>query len=250
MSDPISICVLTHNSEYTLQKLLDQLLKLELEIIAVDSGSTDDTLSILRNAARTGDISIHHKPYICHSRQMNDAVCLARHDWVLCIDSDEIPTDAFIRQFQHTMQRFDFAKIGMAGRIQRRWIVLGRPVHAMYPCSSPDYVVRFFNRQQCRFNDAVVDDKVTGFEHDFVLGGYVQHHTFETPEKMQAKLDAYVSRLQQHSPQRKKSAVRGGVSALAAFIKWYLVKKAFLDGRVGMKTALYAAKYSYAKHAG
>lgn len=245
----ISVCVLTYNSEQTLKKLLGQITKIKCEMIIVDSGSTDKTLKIINEAAQMNDIKIHHHLYHSHAQQMNYAISLASYDWVLCIDSDEIPTDQFIIQFQKTLGQFDFSDIKSAGRIRRNWIVLGKPVHAMYPCSSPDFVVRFFNRKQCHFNDAVVDDKVVGFNHSFILHDHVEHHTFETSDKMEKKLEAYIKRLNASSSAKQKSILRGILSAVAAFVKWYIVKKAFLDGAVGIKTATYAARYSYMKYA-
>lgn len=250
MNYNVSICVLTYNSEFTLKKLLDQITKIECEIIIVDSGSTDKTLNIMNEAAQTNNIKIHHHPYYSHAQQMNYAVSLATYDWVLCIDSDEIPTDHFITKFKQTLCQFDFFKINLAGRIKRNWFVLGRQVHAMYPCSSPDFVVRFFNRQQCRFNDAIVDDKVIGFDFSFIFDGDIEHHTFETSDKMEEKLKIYVKRLNQSSLAKPESTLRGALSAAAAFIKWYIVKKAFMDGIVGIKTSIYAAKYSYMKYTG
>lgn len=199
----ISICVLTFNSDKTLKPLLDQLLKLNAEMVVVDSGSSDRTLDIIHKASEQGNVRRIDRPYQCHSDQMNYAIDQASHDWVLCMDSDEIPDDQFILELQGLLKSFDPEQTGQAGRIKRNWYVLGRKVHAMYPCSSPDYVVRFFNRKQCRFNDSVVDDKVIGFDQDFILAGEVDHHTFETQEAMDRKLDAYVRRLKSGSAPRK-----------------------------------------------
>jgi hypothetical protein len=44
----------------------------------------------------------------------------------------------------------------------RYWFVLGEEVRTIYPVSSPDFPVRLFNRQQARFNQRPVDDKVVG----------------------------------------------------------------------------------------
>lgn len=55
-------------------------------MIVVDSGSKDNTLSICESY----NLSPIYRQYTMHGDQMNYAVSLASHDWVLCMDSDEI----------------------------------------------------------------------------------------------------------------------------------------------------------------
>jgi glycosyltransferase involved in cell wall biosynthesis len=242
----VSICTLTFNSEKTIKALLEQVSKLNTEIIVVDSGSSDKTLEIVQQYT---DVHLYHNAYKYHSNQMNYATSLATNDWVLCLDSDEIPSDEFIKNFLSLTQTFDFEHSTQVGRIHRQWIVLGRPVHAMYPCSSPDFVTRFYNKRQSAFNDRVVDDKVLGFNEgvdDFVLKGEVKHFTFETPEAIERKLQSYVNRSK--TMVKKRSKIRGIISAFGALFKWYFVKKSFLDGKVGLQTTWYAMRYSYYKY--
>ena len=82
----LSVCLLTCNSARLLGQVLPPLLKVADECIVVDSGSTDATLDICRQFGLT----VHHHPYTAHGAQMNYATTLASHDWVLCMDSDEI----------------------------------------------------------------------------------------------------------------------------------------------------------------
>jgi|TARA_R110002033_G_scaffold414_2_gene4063 glycosyltransferase involved in cell wall biosynthesis len=242
----ITICTLTFNSEKTIKDLLLQLSKLSCEIIAVDSGSTDKTLDVLKEFE---NVKIFKKEYKYHSEQMNYATSLSNTDWVLCLDSDEVPSNEFIEKLKKLLENFDFTNSTKVGRIKRKWIVLGKEVHAMYPCSSPDYVVRFYNKKQCAFNDRIVDDKVKGFNEgtdDFILDGSVNHYTFETIEIMNKKLQSYVNRTRDIT--KKRSRIRGVISAIGAFIKWYFRKKSYLDGYVGIQTTWYAVKYSYYKY--
>ena len=65
------------------------MLKVADEFIVIDSGSTDATLQICQQFGLT----VHHHAYTTHGTQMNYATSLASHDWVLCMDSDEILDD-------------------------------------------------------------------------------------------------------------------------------------------------------------
>jgi glycosyltransferase involved in cell wall biosynthesis len=82
----LSVCLLTCNSARLLRDVLPPLLKIADDFVVLDSGSTDATLDICREY----DLHVHYHPYAMHGAQMNHATSLAAHDWVLCMDSDEI----------------------------------------------------------------------------------------------------------------------------------------------------------------
>lgn len=88
----LSVCLLTCNSARLLREVLPPLLRVADEFIVVDSGSMDETLQICQQFGLT----VHHHPYAAHGMQMNYATSLATHDWVLCMDSDEILDDEVV----------------------------------------------------------------------------------------------------------------------------------------------------------
>ena len=85
----LSVCLLTCNSSRLLREVLPPLSKVADEVIVIDSGSTDATLQICQQFGLT----VHYHAYTTHGTQMNYATSLASHDWVLCMDSDEILDD-------------------------------------------------------------------------------------------------------------------------------------------------------------
>lgn len=133
-----------------LMEVLPPLLKVADECIVVSSGSTDETVAICQQFGLT----VHHHAYKAHGAQMNYAIGLASHDWVLCMDSDEILDNDVVTAIQALKRRS-----------------LTRPAHgvtALLVCArqtGTDYLphfltglsVRLFNRQQARFNDRPVD---------------------------------------------------------------------------------------------
>lgn len=242
MAVPLTVCVLTFNSERLLRQCIAPLLEVADELIAVDSGSTDATLAILREFG----IEPVHRDYRTHADQMNYAVGLARHEWVLCMDSDEI-TDAETLRHIRALKETGLADPGRAYRIRRFWRVLDRPVHAIYPVSSPDFPVRLFNRQRARFNDAPVDDKVEGHDATEILPGRVEHDTFYSVHEVFHKLNVYTTRVTRYR-RFAPSLGRALFSAVSAFFKWYLVKGGWKDGRVGVVAGVYASLYSFLKY--
>lgn len=237
----LTVCLLTHNSLRTLEPCLLPALRVADELVVVDSGSSDGTLECL---ARHG-VTPLHRPYETHARQMNFAVAQASHDWVLCLDSDEFLDDACVAAILALKEKLADPTVGY--RLPRQWHVLGRPVHAIYPVSSPDRPVRLFHRGTAAFNDQPVDDKVVGFARKETLGGQAIHDTFFSVGEIFAKLNGYTGRLVGNKDV-PPSLLRALVSPPFAFLKWYFRKGAYKDGAVGVVTAVYAALYSFLKY--
>lgn len=238
----LSVCLLTCNSSRLLQEVLSPLLKVADEIIVIDSGSTDTTLQICQQF----DLAVHQHPYATHGKQMNYATSIASHDWVLCIDSDEILDEEVVAAIL-ALKVVDDLNPANAWRLPRYWYVLGEEVRTIYPVSSPDFPVRLFNRTTARFNDRPVDDQVVGFKYTNRLPGFVRHDTFYSLHEVFSKLNNYTTRLVKHNG-IKPSIVRGIISAIGAFFKWYLFSGAWRQGKTGVVTGLYAVLYSFLKY--
>jgi glycosyltransferase involved in cell wall biosynthesis len=238
----LSVCLLTHNSARLLREVLPPLIAVADEMVVVDSGSTDETLEICREFG----ITPFYHPYSMHGMQMNVAIERAGNDWVLCMDSDEILDEQTVN-FILALKAGEEPAKNKAWRLPRYWYVLGEQVRTLYPVSSPDYPVRLFNRQNARFNLRPVDDKVEGNVQSEKMPGHVRHDTFYTLHEVFNKLNSYTTRLVKYSPVQP-SIMRGIISAVGAFFKWYLFSGAWRQGRVGAVTGLYATLYSFLKY--
>jgi glycosyltransferase involved in cell wall biosynthesis len=238
---PLTVCILTYNSMRTLEPCLLAAMLVADEMVVVDSGSSDGTLAFLSGS---GVQPIQHR-YETHARQMNFAIAQATYDWVFCLDSDETLDPECIGAIRRL--KADLGDPTVGHRIQRHWHVLGRPVRAVYPVSSPDRPVRLFHRGHARFNDQPVDDKVVGFARKETIPGKVAHSTFFSVDEVFSKLNSYTARLVDHTAV-PPSLARALISPPVAFLKWYFRKGAYRDGAVGVVTATYAALYTFLKY--
>ncbi|GAA0496611.1 glycosyltransferase family 2 protein [Tatumella terrea] len=239
----ITVCLLTYNSARTLEAVLAPVFQFANQVIVLDSGSNDETLSVCRQYG----IEPRYCPYEMHGKQMNNAIALAEHDWVFCLDSDEILDEATITYLRRLKDSPAPLPPEQAWCISRYWYVLGEQVQTIYPVSSPDYPVRLFNRTVARFNDRPVDDEVTGPVLTQIIPGHVRHDTFYSLHEMFSKMNAYTTRLVRFRKIRP-SLLRGVISAIGAFFKWYLMSGAWRQGKVGAATGLYATLYSFLKY--
>ena len=82
----ISACLITRNEEWTIQRCLESLKDVVDEIIVVDTGSTDNTVSLARQAGARVFLSTWKDDF---SIARNESLSHASGDYVLVIDADE-----------------------------------------------------------------------------------------------------------------------------------------------------------------
>lgn len=236
---------MTCNSERHLREVLDALVDVADDIVALDSGSSDSTLNIL---AEYPTVRVFHRSFDNFRDQRNHAASLCRYDAVFYVDSDEV-IDAELAGELRRLKTFD--SLGqVAYCFCRRWFALGSPVHALYPVVSPDFVVRLFDRRQVSFCDRQVHETISGYTECRTLDGSLLHMTFHDRAELDAKLQLYTSLAASDllSLHRHISPFRLLFDPIAAWVKWYFLKRGFLDGRVGLTLAAYAYRYTREKY--
>ena len=82
---PLSVAIITLNAASQLEACL-QSVHFADEIVVVDSGSTDGTQAL---AERCG-ARVIAQPWLGFGPQKQFAVEAAQHNWVLCLDADEL----------------------------------------------------------------------------------------------------------------------------------------------------------------
>lgn len=87
---PLTIIVLTLNEERDLPLCLASVAGLPARVFVLDSGSTDRTVTLAREAGAT----VHTRPFSGYASQRNAALTLTDTPWVLFLDADERLTPA------------------------------------------------------------------------------------------------------------------------------------------------------------
>lgn len=82
---PLSVCVITHNEEENLPRCLESVRELASQIVVVDSGSSDRTVQIAREAGA----EVYEQPFMGYVLQKEIALRKATAKWILCVDADE-----------------------------------------------------------------------------------------------------------------------------------------------------------------
>lgn len=230
---PVSAVVITLNAEEWLEDVLRPLALCD-EILILDSGSTDRTRDI---AGSFGAVWYEHR-FDGYGSQKRRAVEMARHDWVLSIDADEV-LDQVTAQAIAEIQ-WEAEDSARCWRIRRRPYVGGREIrHGHWV---PDPVVRLFNRRHHTFSAAPVHESVLTTGPVETLPGAMAHHSYGD---LAALFRADYHRLKAAEYRREGRTIPGtlNLSSRAGWAFFYslIVKRGFLDGPVGVVVALSAA---------
>ena len=244
-NNKLSAYVLTFNSELHLFKILEQIHSVADDILVIDSGSSDQTESIV---SAFPNVKFIYHPFTDFKSQRSFAANACRFDYVLFLDSDEIPDDNFITNLKQLKQA-GFDKD--AYEAERHWKVLGKNVRVLYPIVSPDFPIRLYNRQIVSFeHSSLVHETPYGYKSKGKIAGRLLHITFENRAQLEKKLSFYsdIAARDLILKNKKTSLAKAYASAFSAFIKWYFLKRGFLDGLVGLILANYASRYSKLKY--
>ncbi len=211
------------------------------EIIVVDSGSTDATCDI---AAAHGARVTRTDDWPGFGIQKNRALDLATGDWVLSVDADERVTSELAEAIKAAMAcpSADAYNIARLSNFGGRWIR-----HSGW---WPDYVLRLFRRGTARFKEVAVHESVLPQGAVAVLQGHFLHYPYADLESFIAKINHYstVAAGIMHA-RGKKTSVLGAVGhAFWTFVRHYVVRRGFLDGKEGFILAVMAGAGSFFRY--
>jgi len=251
----LSAVVLTHNSEYMLERVLDSLTWCS-EIIVLDSGSTDTTLDI---ADRYDARIFQKKMDKGFGEQKAFAVSKANFDWVFVVDSDEVVSSELRDEIQAMMREGELTSDSKYSgyKIHRRLFFLRKRLN--FAGTQKDWVLRLFDRKRAGFNNATVHEKVVIHQGECSsVSGPLDHYSYQNLEDYFSKFNRYTSLAAEDLMRREKpiSRFKMWLAFPATFIKLFWIKLGVLDGFYGFLWCLLSAispvvkyqKYFQRKH--
>src|SRR5699024_4580149 len=146
--EPLSVVVITLNNADTLDHCLASVAWAD-DIVVLDSGSTDAT----RRIAESHGARFSTREFTGYSEQKQAAIDLARHDWVLLLDSDESLAEGGAAVLCGVLER-----PGRPGYVlwRREWLFW----RWQSPRSRLNHYVRLFDRRRARMNGLAVHETV------------------------------------------------------------------------------------------
>lgn len=241
----LSVAIITKNEAHRLARCLRSVAFAD-EIVVADSGSDDGTQDIAR---RAGAAVIETPDWPGFGPQKNRALDACHGDWVLSIDGDEEVDDALraaILEVVGQPERPAGAPLGFW--LRRSSSFCGKVVrHGDW---RNDRVLRLFRRSHARFTDDLVHERVDCPPPHGDLAGLLLHDSVDSVDDMVEKTHRYA---ELGAQKLRSNGHRGGVAtallhAAWTFVRGYLLRGGFLDGRAGWTIARLNSLGTYLKY--
>jgi glycosyltransferase involved in cell wall biosynthesis len=239
---PVTATVITKNEADSIADALKSLSWAD-EIIVVDAESTDDTVRI----ARRFTDRVYVRPWNGYVDQKNYTASLATHDWIFSLDADERVTEELTAEIRALLKKEPTVR---GFRMPRVSFYLGRWMRTtdMYP----DYQLRLYDRRYAHWDGMHVHESV---KVDTGVFGYLknelQHYPYKDLSEHLIRMDRYTTLAARQMFEQGKRATRLELlfHPPIAFLRNYVLKGGFRDGKPGLIISLVNSYYVMLKFA-
>lgn len=242
MKIDLSVVIITKNAEKTLGKVLAMLDFVD-EIILVDSGSTDQTLSIGEHYKA----KIFHQDWLGYGPQKKKAVSYAKNKWVLNLDADEVLTidlKHYLKtQFLKDRTQFSGFFIPIFNIFMNRKLVLWG--------GSQESRLRLFNKELGNFDDLQVHESVHVQGTTLHLSQGIDHFSYFSIENYFEKFNLYTTNAAKEliNQKKKPSILNALIRPPLKFVQLYFFRGCFRLGWPGFVWSFFSSIYPFVKYA-
>ena len=243
MNHQLSIVIICRNEAHIIGKTIAAAKCVSDDIVVVDSGSTDGTQSIITNAGA----QLLETGWEGYGINKNKGVAIAKHDWILSIDADEILDEVLIKE----LQILELTNPLIVYNIRFRAFLMDKMIR--FGEWSGETHIRLYNRKHVHWNEAAVHEVLLFPDNTVIKNirqGFIHHFTMKSMEDYKDKTIAYANlNAEKYFSQGKKAGwLKCIASPTFSFIKNYIFRLGFLDGSAGFAVAKMNAWYTWLKY--
>ncbi len=244
--DTLSVIIICKNEANRIRLCLESIKDIANEIIVFDSGSTDNTVDIVKEY--TDKVWITEWPG--YGIQKQRALEQAKSDWVLSIDSDEYldsEMKSSITQILNNKSKEEVAfKLSCGKLILVKQLKYGRSARAP---------IRLFKNENVHFTKDMVHEKIVTPKGKIsvIKKGYLMHDSiidFEHLLEKNRKYSYLTSKKYFNRNKKSYGVVLAVFRAMWTFLLIYIIRRGCLDGSRGLLMAMMFAQSSFNKYAG
>ncbi|MGF1710754.1 glycosyltransferase family 2 protein [Vibrio kagoshimensis] len=241
----LAVALIVKNEAQNLDACLKTVADWVDEIVVLDSGSTDETEAVARQYTEKFHTNIDWPGF---GPQRRIAQQYVESDFVLWLDADERITPELQSSIQAAVAKNEPNTLYNICRLS--W-VFGRYIrHCGW---YPDRVVRLYPTKLTQYDNSLVHEKVETTSDMQVkeLSGDAIHYTYNDLHHYLVKSAGYAKAWAEQREKRgkKSSILEGMVHAIACFVKMYIIKAGFLDGKQGFLLSVLSAHSTLVKYA-
>ncbi len=239
----LTVIVPAGNEEDNIRGCLESVVWADDVFVVLDDRSADRTEAIARELT---DHIVRHE-YVNSATQKNWAIPQCTTDWVMVVDADERVTPELRERIQAILAEGTDCD---GFYIKRMTVFFGRLIrHCGW---HRDYLVRLWRNGKGRYEDLhvhadVLVDGQVGTLHEHLL-----HDTYRSLDHYLEKFGRYTTWSAQdlHRKGRRATWVNLALRPLWRFVRMYVLRRGFLDGKHGLilcSLAAYSVFMKYAK---
>lgn len=245
MRTRLSVVLITLNEEDNLPRCLESVEGLADEVVVVDSGSSDATQAITREAG----CRLIQRQFTGYGEQKQFALEQARGEWLLCLDADEW-LDPRARDGISSLLREPPPKSVCGFRLIRKFRYLGRWLR--FGPWSGERKLRLVRSGCARWSNHTVHESlqlVQGRCGD--LPGRLLHEPYRDLSHQLRKIDRYTDLIAERDVSTSGYRIWFGMllEPPLVFLHAYLLRLGVLDGRPGFMAAATHAFYFFLRYA-
>lgn len=242
----ISSIIIARNEERNIERCIkSQLYAVSEIIVIIDDTTTDRTVDIVREMARSNQsIRYYIEKWRGYSATKQLAVSYCSNDWILWIDADE----ALSSELSDALKNFNDDQHAPAYSAPRRANFLGHWIN--HSGWYPGRIERLFNKHLARFSDKDVHEHLVFNGQSGKLNNDILHYTDPDIRHYFEKFNNYTSLA------AGELAAKGRKAGLAdilirppfLFFKMYILRAGFRDGLAGFILASFSSMYVFVKY--
>lgn len=239
MKGALSVAVITKNEAHRIERCLKSIAFAD-QVVVLDSGSTDETVAVARRLGAEVQVTPDWPGF---GVQKNRALAICRHPWVLSIDADEEVSDD-LRESIVSIINGEQQSAANGYWIRRSSRFCGQTMR--FGLWRNDRVLRLFRRTGGRFSDDLVHERVICAEPVGQLSGTLHHDSVDSIEDAREKTYRYArAGAIQLRARGKGGRYSACTHAFWSFVRGYILRLGFLDGRNGLILACLTAQGTY-----
>ena len=211
------------------------------EILVLDSGSTDGTPELARQAGA----KVIQTDWPGYGPQQQRGIAMAQSDWVLSLDADERINADLQAEIQEAIR----ATLADGYRLPRISSFCGQFI--LHSGWRPDYTLRLVKTKLASFTDHFLHAHMTVYGTKADLKHPIVHYSYRDLRDVLDKLDRYSTGNAKDMWTKGHHSVGLGQAlshGLWAFVRTYILRAGFLDGTTGLMLAIYNAECTYYKY--
>lgn len=240
----ISAAIITFNEEKNIQRCIESLLPIADEILIVDSFSKDKTKEI---ACSYDIVRFVENPFEGHIQQKNVALQMAKNEWVISLDADEALTPKLTQSILNAFQ--DEPKVG-GFKFNRLTNYCGKWVrHSGW---YPDTKLRIVRKSNAKWGGVNPHDclEVLNDEKVAHLKGDLLHYSYYSAEQHYKQIEYFgdIASKAYFAKGKRTNWFMIYLKTGFQFIKSYLLRLGFLDGKTGWLVSKRTAYGTYRKY--